>query len=89
VTLTTERTDPRTLQYEARAPKGSSAGFSDSLAIFMAVLNSHSIVWLGWSWLVRERDREVVVMLDLLFVLATVAFFVVSIGYIVGCERLK
>jgi len=28
-------------------------------------------------------------MLDLLFVLVTVVFFVVSLGYIAGCDRLK
>jgi hypothetical protein len=28
-------------------------------------------------------------MLDALFVLVTVAFFVVSIGYVAGCDRLK
>ena len=28
-------------------------------------------------------------MLDLLFVLVTLVFFVVGIGYIAGCERLK
>ncbi|MEP7306845.1 MAG: hypothetical protein ABJA98_15125 [Acidobacteriota bacterium] len=27
-------------------------------------------------------------MLDLVFVLATVVFFVVSLGYIAGCDRL-
>jgi hypothetical protein len=29
------------------------------------------------------------VMLDLLFVLVTLVFFVVGIGYIAGCERLQ
>jgi hypothetical protein len=28
-------------------------------------------------------------MLDLIFVAVTVAFFVVSIGYVAGCERLR
>jgi len=28
-------------------------------------------------------------MLDLLFVLVTLVFFVVGIGYIAGCERLQ
>jgi hypothetical protein len=28
-------------------------------------------------------------MLDVVFVLVTVAFFVVSIGYVAGCDRLK
>jgi len=28
-------------------------------------------------------------MLDLVFVLVTVMFFVVSLGYIAGCDRLK
>jgi len=28
-------------------------------------------------------------MLDVVFVLVTVAFFVVSLGYVAGCDRLK
>jgi len=28
-------------------------------------------------------------MLDLVFVLVTVMFFVVSLGYVAGCDRLK
>jgi hypothetical protein len=28
-------------------------------------------------------------MLDVVFVVVTLAFFVVSIGYVAGCERLK
>jgi hypothetical protein len=32
----------------------------------------------------RERP-----MLDLLFVLMTIVFFVVGLGYIAGCNRLK
>jgi len=28
-------------------------------------------------------------MLDLLFVVVTIAFFIVGIGYVVGCDRLK
>jgi hypothetical protein len=28
-------------------------------------------------------------MLDAVFVVVTVAFFVVSIGYVAGCDRLK
>jgi len=28
-------------------------------------------------------------MLDLIFVAVTIAFFVVSIGYVVACDRLK
>jgi hypothetical protein len=28
-------------------------------------------------------------MLDLIFVVVTVAFFVVSIGYVAACDRLK
>jgi len=28
-------------------------------------------------------------MLDVVFVVVTIAFFVVSIGYVAGCDRLK
>jgi len=28
-------------------------------------------------------------MLDLVFVLVTIVFFVISIGYVAGCDRLK
>jgi len=28
-------------------------------------------------------------MLDLVFVLVTIAFFAVSVGYIAGCDRLR
>jgi len=28
-------------------------------------------------------------MLDLVFVLVTIVFFIVSIGYVAGCDRLK
>jgi hypothetical protein len=30
-----------------------------------------------------------VAMLDVVFVLMTVVFFVVSLGYVAGCDRLK
>jgi hypothetical protein len=29
------------------------------------------------------------IMLDALYVLATIAFFALGIGYVAGCERLK
>jgi len=28
-------------------------------------------------------------MLDLVFVLVTIVFFIISIGYVAGCDRLK
>jgi hypothetical protein len=34
----------------------------------------------------RKAENQ---MLDLVFVLVTIAFFVVSIGYVVGCDRLR
>jgi hypothetical protein len=40
----------------------------------------------GSSASLTGRERA---MLDLLFVLVTVMFFVVSLGYIAGCDRLK
>jgi hypothetical protein len=35
------------------------------------------------------HGHEVTLMADLIFVAVTVAFFVVSIGYVAGCERLR
>jgi hypothetical protein len=38
--------------------------------------------------MVRET-KEANPMLDIGFVLLTIAFFVVSVGYVAGCDRLK
>ncbi len=37
---------------------------------------------------IRERNEELG-MQDLIFIAATIAFFVLSIAYVYGCERLK
>jgi len=35
------------------------------------------------------KQQKVTSMVDLLFVLVTVAFFAVSLGYVARCDRLK
>ena len=38
---------------------------------------------------VPKLGKECMPMLDVVFVVVTVVFFVVSIAYVAGCERLK
>ena len=56
--------------------------FSHFLVTFVALLNSYGVTCLVG----RERRVQ---MLDVVFVVVTVVFFVVSLGYVVGCDRLR
>ena len=63
--------------------------FSDFLATFMSLLNWPLVLWGGWSPLPTSLTGRHRLMLDLLFVLMTLVFFLVGIAYITGCDRLK
>jgi hypothetical protein len=39
--------------------------------------------------MVKRNETRSTPMLDAVFVLVTIAFFIVSIGYVAGCDRLK
>jgi hypothetical protein len=39
--------------------------------------------------MVKRNETRGTPMLDAVFVLVSIAFFVVSIGYVAGCDRLK
>jgi len=39
--------------------------------------------------MVKRNETRPMPMLDAVFVLVSIAFFVVSIGYVAGCDRLK
>jgi hypothetical protein len=39
--------------------------------------------------MVKRNEARPTPMPDAMFVLVTIAFFVVSIGYVAGCDRLK
>jgi hypothetical protein len=62
-----------------------SLGLSAFLAVPEAAFSSSSVPWDGQA----KRNGGPTPMLDAVFVLVSIAFFVVSIGYVAGCDRLK
>jgi uncharacterized membrane protein YwzB len=57
---------------------------SHFLVVFIAILSLQSVLWDS-----KAKRKRSTPMLDAVFVLVTVAFFIVSIGYVAGCDRLK
>lgn len=57
---------------------------SDFLAGPIAILSQPSVRWKS-----PRNETRPTLMLDAVFVLVTIAFFAVSIGYVAGCDRLR